>query len=198
MAHVSRNNPAKVRDLPDRAGQDPSMLTTSEFADEYGDWLSGSQPVRRAGWLELSLGEMEHQVPLCVVPEARVADVIAQMNRAHASAALVLENDHVLGIFTERDVLTRVLEAGAGLERPVSDLMTRSPHVLTEATLLSVALRTLALGSYHHLPVVDEAGYPVALVSLQSIIAFLADQFPNEIMNAPPEHLAYPPTVDGG
>lgn len=173
------------------------MYTTSEFADEYGDWLSGSQPVRRASWLELSLGEMTHQPPLCVSPTASVGEVVADMNRAHASAALVLDNDHVLGIFTERDVLTRVLESGADMARPVSELMTHSPHVLSEATLLSVALRTLALGSYHHLPVVDQAGYPVALVSLQSIIAFLADQFPTEIMNAPPEHLAYPETTDG-
>lgn len=173
------------------------MYTTSEFADEYGDWLSGSQPVRRASWLELSLGEMSHHTPLCVSPSATVAEVVADMNRSHASAALVLEEDKVLGIFTERDVLTRVLVSGADMSRPVSELMTRSPHVLTEATLLSVALRTLALGSYHHLPVVDDGGYPIALVSLQSIISFLADQFPTEIMNAPPEHLAYPPTSDG-
>jgi CBS domain-containing protein len=173
------------------------MYTTSEFADEYGDWLSGSRPLRRAGWLELSLGEMQHQPPLCVSPDAIVSDVIADMNRAHQSAALVLENDHVLGIFTERDVLTRVLECSAALVRPVSEQMTRSPHVLTESTLLSVALRTLALGSYHHLPVVDQGGYPIALVSLQSIISFLADQFPTEIMNAPPEQESYPATPDG-
>jgi CBS domain-containing protein len=187
-----------MRDLPSRAGQASIMITTSEFADEYGDWLSGSQPVRRANWLELSLGEMRHQPPLCVSPAARVADVVSEMNRTHATAALVIENNQVLGIFTERDVLTRVLEEGAGLERNVADLMTHSPHVLNESTLLSVALRTLALGGYHHLPVVDQSGYPVALVSLQSIIAFLADQFPNEIMNAPPEKLAYPTTPDGG
>jgi CBS domain-containing protein len=173
------------------------MYTTSEFADEYGDWLSGSQPVRRAGWLELSLGEMTHQPPLCVSPSATVGEVVGDMNRGHASAALVLESDQVLGIFTERDVLTRVLDSGADMARPVAELMTRSPNVLTEATLLSVALRTLALGSYHHLPVVDQGGYPIALVSLQSIIAFLADQFPTEIMNAPPEHQAYPATSDG-
>ena len=174
------------------------MYTTSEFADEYGDWLSGSKPVRRASWLELSLGEMTHQPPLCVAPNASVGDVIGQMNRTHASGALVIENGQVLGIFTERDVLTRVLESGSHLASPVCDLMTRSPHVLTESTLLSVALRTLALGSYHHLPVLDQGGHPIALVSLQSIIAFLADQFPTEIMNAPPERESYPENSDGG
>jgi CBS domain-containing protein len=174
------------------------MYASSEFADEYGDWLSGSQPTRRPGWLELTLGEMRHQPPLCVEPSMLVSEVVACMNQARASAALVLEREHMLGIFTERDVLTRVISGHVGLTRPVSDGMTRAPYALSEATLLCAALRTLALGSYHHLPVIDQAGYPVALVSLQSIIAFLADEFPTEIMNAPPERDSYPPTCDGG
>jgi CBS domain-containing protein len=190
----------KVRDVTDRAGQDPSMYAPSEFDDEYGDWLTGSGAPRphRAGWLQRSLSEMEHRPPLCVSPDTSIAEVIAEMNRGHESAALVLENDKVLGIFTERDVLTRVVESGEGLSRPVSDVMTSSPHVLSESTLLSAAMRTLALGSYHHLPVVDQAGYPIALVSLQSIISYLADQFPTEIMNAPPAHDNYPAKPEGG
>ncbi len=187
----------KVQDVTDFTGTEQAMHATSEFADEYGDWLSGSQPVRRAGWLELSLGELEHHPPRCVAPDARVAEVIAEMNRSNESGVLVVEHNQVRGIFTERDVLTRVVEASENLSRPVAELMTPSPHVLTEATLLSVALRTLALGSYRHLPVVDQNGYPIALVSLQSIISYLAEQFPTEIMNAPPEHYSYPERPDG-
>jgi CBS domain-containing protein len=184
-------------------------MYTSEFADEYGDWLDGSREARRARWLDLSLGEMRHATPVCVGPNACVRDVIARMNREHESAVLVTEPEardpgreptqgaRVLGIFTERDVLTRVVAHPDALSRPLQEFMTPSPHVLPRATLLSAALRTLALGSYHHLPVVDDGGRPIGLVSLQTIIAFLAEAFPLEIMNAPPERESYPAERDG-
>jgi CBS domain-containing protein len=173
------------------------VASTSEFSDEYGDWLEGAKSEVQSGWLELTLGEMRHAVPLCVMPSVKVRDAIARMLEAKTSAVLVLERDALRGIFTERDVMTRVLSRADGLDRPIADFMTRDPHVLPENTVLAAAMRTLALGSYHHLPVVDQEGRPVALVSLQSIVAFLADAFPAEIMNAPPEHESFPPTTDG-
>lgn len=171
--------------------------SNSEFSDEYDDWLDGARPDRRTGWLELTLGEMRHAAPMCVAPEAKVSDVIVLMLASRASAVLVLEREQLRGIFTERDVVSRVLTRADGLTRPVADVMTREPNVLPENTLLAAAMRTLALGSYHHLPVVDQGGRPLALVSLQSIVAFLADAFPKEIMNAPPEHQNFPATTDG-
>lgn len=174
-------------------------MYTSEYADEYGDWLSGfrSPPSGHARFLECTLGEMQHETPACVGPETPVSEVIALMNREQRTAVLVVERDELLGIFTERDVLMRVVSQPDSLRRPVRELMTPEPHTLPESTMLGSALRTLALGSYHHLPVVDARGVPRALVSLQSIIAFLAETFPEQIMNAPPQGEAYPAEPDG-
>ncbi len=174
------------------------MHAPSEFADEYGDWLSGSQSRPRARWLMRSLGEIPRDKPLCVPPEAQVAEVIERMQRAGRSAVLVLKNGELLGIFTEKDVLSRVVTSASALSRPISELMTRAPHVLTERTQLGAALRILALGSYHHLPVLNAKKQPVALVSLRSIVAYLAEQFPNEILNAPPDHENFSAPREGG
>ena len=172
-------------------------MLSSEFADEYGDWLEGRPATRRVGWLDLTLGEMQYTPFLSVGPEASIETVVDQMNREHASAALVVEDSKILGIFTERDVLSRVMPRIDGLFAPVAEMMTRNPNVLPESTMLSAALRTLAIGGYHHLPVVDDEGRPVALVSLQTIVAFLADAFPNEILNAPPQRDSFPPEGHG-
>lgn len=172
-------------------------MLTSEFADEYGDWLEGGPVTRRAGWLHLTLGEMQHTPFLSVPPYMPIEDVVEKMNREHVSAALVIDDGKVLGIFTERDVLSRVISRIDGLFAPVSEMMTADPDVLSEHTVLSAALRALAVGGYHHLPVVNDDGLPVALVSLQTIIAFLADSFPNEILNAPPERESFPPEKHG-
>ncbi len=174
-------------------------MQVSEFADEYGDWLSGDgKSVSRARWLQRSLGEIPWEPPLLVSPNKRISEVIELMQRAKRSAVLVFENGEVLGIFTERDVLGRVIGSDNALLQPVSALMTCSPHVLTERTQLGAALRILALGSYHHLPVLGANKKPVGLVSLQTIVAYLVEQFPNEILNAPPDHDAFPPQEEGG
>ncbi len=173
-------------------------MQTSEFADEYGDWLDGRPAARRAGWLNLTLGEMQHLPYLSVAPHTPIEEVVEKMNQEHVSAALVVDEGQVLGIFTERDVLSRVISRIDGLFAPVSEMMTKNVDVLPESTMLSAALRALAIGGYHHLPVVDDDGRPVALVSLQTIIAFLADAFPNEILNAPPQRDSFPPEDHGG
>jgi CBS domain-containing protein len=169
----------------------------SEFGDEYGDWLSGTRSVHRQNWLSQTLGEMRHKPVVHVDPASTIEAVIETMNRHHESAVLVMDRDRLLGIFTERDVLVRVVPKIDGLFMTVAELMTPDPQVLTPATLLSVALRELAVGGYHHLPVVDEDQIPVALVSLQTIIAYLAETFPNEILNAPPERESFPPERHG-
>src|SRR4051812_38493990 len=108
-------------------------MYASEFADEYEDWLSGSQPPRRAGWLALTLGEMRHAPPLCTAPETPVREVVQRMLDEHATAVLVLDHERLLGIFTERDVLSRLMPHAEGMAKPVAQVMTRDPNVLPEA-----------------------------------------------------------------
>jgi CBS domain-containing protein len=175
-------------------------MLISEFTDEYQDWLDGSAPPK-AGvrWFQRTLAEVQYAAPPVVVGrDASLAVVIDLMNAHHQTAVLVLDGDKLCGIFTERDVLTRVVPRGIDIHGTcVGALMTESPHVLGESTLLSSALRTLALAGYHHLPVVDAAGRPKAVVSLQTIVRFLVDAFPAEIMNAPPERESFPAMKEG-
>lgn len=175
------------------------MLTTSEFTDEYQDWLEGTAPGKaRPRWFHRTLAELQYAKPLVVGRDAALATVIDLMNAHHQTAVLVLDGERLAGIFTERDVLTRVVSHNIDIHHTcVGAVMTEGPHALGESTLLSSALRTLALAGYHHLPVVDAAGRPRALVSLQTIVRFLVDAFPGEIMNAPPERDSFPPVVEG-
>jgi len=169
----------------------------SEFSDEYGDWLEGGRPARRAGWLDLSLSELTACRGLCVSPNTPTEEVVKIMNARRESAVLVVEGERLLGIFTERDVLTRVLPRIDALFAPVCEHMTASPHTLPAETLLSCALRTLTQGKFHHLPVVDSKDRPVGLVSLQTILSFLVDTFPREILNAPVDRESFPPDLEG-
>lgn len=169
----------------------------SEFSDEYGDWLEGGPPVRHARWLDLSLSELTVYPGLRVSPDTLVEEVVEAMNARRESAVLVVESERLLGIFTERDVLTRVLPRIDALFDPVREFMTASPYTLSSDTLLSCALRTLTQGHFHHLPVVDAMDRPLGLVSLQTILSFLVDTFPSEILNAPVDRESFPPDLEG-
>jgi CBS domain-containing protein len=181
------------------ASEEAAMLKGSEFTDEYQDWLDGSAKGSPKGSrFHRTLAELEYATPLVVERAVSLASVIELMNARRETAVLVLDGERLIGIFTERDALTRVLPRGLDIHRTsVDEVMTESPHALDESTLLTSALRTLALAGYHHLPVVDAGGRPKGVVSLQTIVRFLVDEFPAEIMNAPPERDSFPPAVEG-
>jgi CBS domain-containing protein len=174
-------------------------MLTSEFADEYQDWLEGSgAPKPAPRWFDRTLSEVQHAPLLAVPPDTDVGTVVELMNLQRQTAVLVLERGELIGIFTERDVLTRVVPPDLDPKRVrVRELMTANPETLHESTMLSAALRTLALAHYHHLPVVDASGRPRAVVSLQTIVRHLLDVFPREIMNAPPDAEPCPATKEG-
>jgi CBS domain-containing protein len=103
-----------------------------------------------------------------------------------------------VGIFTERDVLWRVVPRAVDLDAtPVSEVMTRDPETLPADCQMAQALRTMALGGYRHIPLVDDSGRPTGLVSMRQIVESLVELFPDEILNAPPETQHPPTTAEG-
>ncbi len=118
---------------------------------------------------------------------------VEEMLRHERGAVVVVDQSGVVaGIFTERDVLeleTRaVVEGGADWRRTrVAELMTADPITVSTAATLRHALGKLKEGRFRHLPVVDEGGRPVALLSIRDILAEVAEYFPTEVANLPPE-----------
>jgi CBS domain-containing protein len=126
-------------------------------------------------------------------PHARVGvgdamwKVVAEM-RAHGRGAVLVEEDGALvGIFTERDLLNRVDHGDALWSHlVVRDVMTPHPMVIHPDESLSEALRRLTQGHRRHLPIVDERGHVLGLISIRDILSYVAERFPEEMMNLPP------------
>jgi CBS domain-containing protein len=172
----------------------------SEFADEYEDWLGGNAEGRRAAWFDAPVGELgAANTALKVDPSRSLAEVIALMNEHHRGAVLVVSEEKLQGIFTERDVLRRVVTGNLELARvPVSELMTRSPDTVPEHASLGQALQVMVSGGYRHLPIVDAQGRARTMVSMREIIEFVCDHFPKEVQNAPPIRQRPSFRIDGG
>lgn len=110
-----------------------------------------------------------------VAPSATVAEAVAEMNRNKVGSVLVLEAGRVLGIFTERDVLRRVV--GAGLDptkTPVTQVMTAGVQTITPAATIEETLVLFTEKRFRHLPVVD-GGKLVGTISIGDITRWMAD-----------------------
>lgn len=100
-----------------------------------------------------------------VDPDISVAECVRRMNELRIGAMLVMENDRLVGIFTERDALTRVL--GAGLEpssTKVAAVMTANPTCVTPSTPMDEARTIITRQRIRHLPVVQD-GKVLGMVS---------------------------------
>ncbi len=106
------------------------------------------------------------QNPLTLPPEATVRRACRCMRERRVGAVLVTENDrHLVGIFTGRDAVHRVLAEGKSANRTVlSAVMTRDPISIPPWKTAIEALRLMEDGRYRHLPIVED-GKVVGIVS---------------------------------
>jgi CBS domain-containing protein len=125
--------------------------------------------------------------PLLIQPSQRVADAVTLMRKENVGCLVVCEGERMVGILTERDLMRRVLALGEPLTVPVSQCMTRNPVVVHRKEPIAAAIRRMEEGGYRHLPVVDEAGRLVGVLSVKRIVHYLVEHFPGTIYNLPPD-----------
>src|ERR1700730_15608210 len=134
-----------------------------------------------------SVSRLNPSAPLQVGPTQTVAEALDLMRRDGVGCLLVCQQDQVLGIFTERDLMRRVLAAGKPLTVPVSKCMTPNPVVVHAKDPIAAVVRKMEVGGYRPLPVVDEMGRPTGILSVKRIVHYLAEHFPATIYNLPPD-----------
>ena len=104
-------------------------------------------------------------------PTATVGQAIQTMLANDVGALLIVDAaGHLLGIFSERDLLTKVAGIHADYaERPVREFMTTGPEAVREDDTLAFALHKMDSGSYRHLPVVRD-GRAVGVISVRDLL----------------------------
>lgn len=114
-------------------------------------------------------GRQVHTVP----PETTVAAAVAAMNRARIGALVVVEAERPLGIFTERDVLVRVVDGGRDpAATQVGEVMTAPVVAIDPRTTVGEAMVLVTEKRCRHLPVLEE-GRLAGMISIGDLTRWL-------------------------
>jgi len=127
---------------------------------------------------------LEPRKPLTLPMQATVEDAVRVLRSNRIGCVLVVEGARLVGILTERDLLLK-MERG-DLDRPIRDLMTPDPEVLSPTDPIVYALNKMSVGGFRHVPLVDPVGCPVGIISVKDIVDYLADVFADDVLTVPP------------
>lgn len=173
--------------------------------DADDDYSSSGDPEERSispAVFNDTVGVLAPAEPVCLRESATVTEAAHRMLHARQAAVLVVDaGGRLTGIFTERDLLTRVI--GRGLDpkgTALSTVMTPNPEVLTLRDRVAYAVHCMSVAGYRTVPLVDTDRKPVGIVTVSDVIRWLATLFPTTVLNLPPggDTLKRPGQVDSG
>jgi CBS domain-containing protein len=112
-------------------------------------------------------------------PQESVRDVARRMRDRQVGTLIVVDDQaRPMGLVTDRDIVTRLVAADRDASRtPVVDLMTPMPTTVLQDTSVESALGHMRVGRLRRLPVVNGSGALVGIVTLDDILALLAEEF---------------------
>jgi CBS domain-containing protein len=125
--------------------------------------------------------------PITASPETSIEQVVRQMAESRTGCVLLQDGSgKLIGIFTERDFVNRVVAAGKDVAGPVGAVMTPNPKTLARHDNVQKAVELMGTNGYRHMPVLGDDGQPIGVLSVKEIIHYLVEYFPAKVYNLPP------------
>lgn len=129
---------------------------------------------------------LDLRTPVMVNQQDSLDAVLTAMRASRANCVLVCDSRKLTGIFTTRDVLTKIVGCHVDQNAPISEFMTHKPTALTAEASISDAIKMMDSTGVRHLPLINQFGEAVGLISSEDIVHYLVEHFPTEIYNLPP------------
>jgi CBS domain-containing protein len=144
------------------------------------------------------------RLPVSMSPGTSIGDCLLAIQRTGTGDSVFItdEDDRLVGVLTERDIFGRLVgpDVGQGVDvdAPVEAFMTTDPKTLHLDQTVLDALMLMQSGRYRNVPVVDEDRRLVGVVRQVDILKFLAESFPEELLNLPPRPHQRMEQAEGG
>ena len=126
--------------------------------------------------------------PLTVKPGTSLAGCLAAIQQTGTGDSVFVTDaeNRLVGVLTERDIFGRIVGGDVDLEQPVESMMTTKPHHLHLEETVRDAIALMQTGRYRNVPLLDDEDHLVGVVRPQDILKYLAEAFPEELLNLPP------------
>jgi len=155
---------------------------SSELDEEYVDEIDQERPEPtefQDRLTEVPISILEPNPPITVDANASLAKAIRSMNAHNIGCLLITDaDDKLLGIFTEQDVLHRIVDQVEDLNAvTIADYMTPDPVTLSDDLPIAQALHEMHVHGFRHLPLVDADNRPEGIISFRDVIRHLKENF---------------------
>jgi CBS domain-containing protein len=142
---------------------------------------------------------LSRRQPVTVAPGTSLTDCVQAIQRSGTGdSVFVVDLDgRLTGVLTERDVFGRLVGGDIDLSQPVETLMTSQPRTLDLEQTIRDAIDLMQTGRYRNVPLVDQEGRLVGVVRQTDILKYLAESFPEELLNLPPRPHQRLPAPEG-
>jgi CBS domain-containing protein len=145
-----------------------------------------------------SVNSMETDDYVCISPATPLSQAIEAMKRDEGGCAIVCAEDGtIVGIFTERDLLTKIVGQETDLNAPVGQWMSPVVATLTSDATIGDAVTIMNDKGYRNVPLVKN-GKLMGSISVFDVIGYLAESYPKTTMNLPPNPDQVMDSTDGG
>ncbi len=135
------------------------------------------------------IDDLDRRPTVLVRPHATLGEAVDAIRNGRRSAALVVDDyAHLRGLITEADVMRHVVSAeGDWREIPVTDVMTAKPVSVNVSASLAEVVKLLQAKRFRRVPLVDDKGRGIGIFSVRDVVNHVADLFPSEFANLPPD-----------
>ncbi len=120
--------------------------------------------------------------PLVVAPDETVKAVVEKMCEVGVGAVAVVDNEKLVGIFTERDLMRRVVRPGFSPQQMlISEVMTPDPLIAPREMSLRDAFEFMTDKHFRHLPITDHLGRVQGMLSVRHLMRDIVEKLSHEL-----------------
>ena len=143
---------------------------------------------RVPGLIDEKLKVLTRREPLTVAPGTSLQACLELIRQAGTGDSVFVTDPagRLLGVLTERDIFARLVVPGTDLSQPVERLMVDHPNTLHLDEPVRRAIELMQTGRFRNVPLVDDDRVLVGVVRPVDVLKYLAEAFPEELLNLPP------------
>lgn len=164
-------------------------MGTSEFDEAYADEPDRHEREKESlgqAILTATIRDLEPKPAGTLGEMATIRAAVELMLEQKLGAIIVERDGEPVGIFTERDLMRRVVAAGIDLDRALEEVMTPDPETLRLEDGIPYALNRMTVGGFRNVPIVDDEGSLVGIVSQREVVDYIVSLLPSHVINLPP------------